>query len=53
MADESYPDGLLYHQEHDWANVDGDQATVRQVPIPGRSTSAWPFASIGRGSAPT
>ena len=27
MADESYPDGLLYHQEHDWAKVDGDTAT--------------------------
>ncbi len=27
MADESYPDGLLYHPEHDWAKVDGDQAT--------------------------
>ena len=27
MADESYPDGLLYHPEHDWAKVDGDIAT--------------------------
>ncbi|HEY1597651.1 MAG TPA: glycine cleavage system protein GcvH [Thermoleophilaceae bacterium] len=27
MADESYPDGLLYHQEHDWAKLDGDTAT--------------------------
>ena len=27
MADESYPDGLLYHPEHDWAKVDGDTAT--------------------------
>jgi glycine cleavage system H protein len=27
VADESYPDGLLYHQEHDWAKVEGDQAT--------------------------
>ena len=27
MADESYPDGLLYHPEHDWAKVEGDQAT--------------------------
>ena len=27
MADESYPDGLLYHPEHDWAKIDGDQAT--------------------------
>ncbi len=27
MADESYPDGLLYHPEHDWASLDGDVAT--------------------------
>jgi glycine cleavage system H protein len=24
---ESYPDDLLYHPEHDWARVEGDQAT--------------------------
>jgi glycine cleavage system H protein len=27
VADESYPDGLLYHQEHGWAKVDGETAT--------------------------
>jgi glycine cleavage system H protein len=27
VADESYPDGLLYHPEHDWAKVDGETAT--------------------------
>jgi glycine cleavage system H protein len=27
VADESYPDGLLYHAEHDWAKIDGDSAT--------------------------
>jgi glycine cleavage system H protein len=27
MADASYPDDLLYHEEHDWARVDADQAT--------------------------
>jgi glycine cleavage system H protein len=27
MADASYPDELLYHAEHDWARVEGDQAT--------------------------
>lgn len=27
MAEESYPDGLLYHPEHDWAKVDGDTGT--------------------------
>ena len=25
--DETYPEGLLYHPEHDWAKVEGDQAT--------------------------
>jgi glycine cleavage system H protein len=24
---DQYPDGLLYHPEHDWAKVDGDTAT--------------------------
>jgi glycine cleavage system H protein len=27
-ASESYPDDLLYHPEHDWARVDGDEATL-------------------------
>jgi glycine cleavage system H protein len=27
-AAESYPDGLLYHREHDWARIDGDEATL-------------------------
>jgi glycine cleavage system H protein len=27
VADESYPDDLRYHPEHDWARVDGDTAT--------------------------
>src|SRR4051812_31714403 len=27
MADESYPDDLKYHAEHDWAKVEGDTAT--------------------------
>lgn len=27
MADASYPDDLLYHEEHDWARIDGDNAT--------------------------
>jgi len=27
VADPSYPDDLLYHPEHDWARIDGDQAT--------------------------
>jgi glycine cleavage system H protein len=27
VADESYPEELKYHPEHDWARVEGDQAT--------------------------
>jgi glycine cleavage system H protein len=27
-ATESYPDDLRYHPEHDWARVDGDEATL-------------------------
>ena len=27
MADETYPDDLKYHAEHDWARIDGDEAT--------------------------
>ena len=27
MADATYPDDLRYHAEHDWARIDGDQAT--------------------------
>lgn len=26
MADESYPEDLRYHQEHDWARIEGDTA---------------------------
>ena len=27
MAEASYPEHLLYHAEHDWARVEGDEAT--------------------------
>ncbi len=27
-AEESYPDQLKYHREHDWARIEGDTATV-------------------------
>ena len=27
MSDESYPDDLRYHPEHDWARIDGEEAT--------------------------
>jgi glycine cleavage system H protein len=26
VAEASYPDDLKYHQEHDWARIDGDEA---------------------------
>ena len=26
-ADETYPDDLKYHPEHDWARIEGDEAT--------------------------
>ena len=28
MADESYPEELRYHKEHDWARIDGETATL-------------------------
>jgi glycine cleavage system H protein len=28
LADASYPDDLKYHAEHDWARIDGDEATL-------------------------
>ena len=27
MAQASYPDDVLYHSEHDWARIEGDEAT--------------------------
>jgi glycine cleavage system H protein len=27
-ADESYPDDLLYHREHDWVRIEGDEAVL-------------------------
>ena len=27
-AEETYPDELRYHREHDWARVEGDEATL-------------------------
>jgi glycine cleavage system H protein len=27
VSDASYPEGLLYHPDHDWAKIDGDVAT--------------------------
>jgi len=28
VADETYPDDLKYHPEHDWARVEGDEAVI-------------------------
>ncbi len=62
MAESSYPEDLLYHQEHDWARVDGDSATFGitwyaqdalgelvffDAPSPGASvTQGEPYAEI-------
>lgn len=27
-ATETYPDGLKYHKEHDWARIEGDEAVL-------------------------
>ena len=27
-AEESYPENLRYHAEHDWARIDGEEATI-------------------------
>jgi glycine cleavage system H protein len=27
VAEETYPEDLLYHPEHDWARIEGDEAT--------------------------
>jgi glycine cleavage system H protein len=27
VAEESYPEGLRYHPEHDWARIEGEEAT--------------------------
>jgi glycine cleavage system H protein len=28
VAEETYPDDLKYHREHDWARIEGDEATL-------------------------
>jgi glycine cleavage system H protein len=28
LTDAAYPDDLRYHEEHDWARIEGDQATL-------------------------
>ena len=28
MSDPSYPEDLLYHPEHDWARIEGDEAVL-------------------------
>src|SRR5207247_922145 len=28
VASESYPEDLLYHREHDWARIEGDEAVL-------------------------
>jgi glycine cleavage system H protein len=33
MAQETYPEDLLYHPEHDWARIDGADATTATMGI--------------------
>ena len=33
MAEASYPDDLLYHAEHDWARIDGEDAQLATLGI--------------------
>ena len=33
MADESYPEALLYHPEHDWARVDAQEQSLATLGI--------------------
>ena len=40
MAEESYPDELRYHPEHDWARVEGDGGDLRRSPGTRRTRSA-------------
>ena len=45
MSSESYPDDLLYHPEHDWARIDGDEAVLGG----GEVTSGTMSPSLGVG----
>ena len=36
-AAESYPDGLKYHSDHDWALIEGDEADIS----PFSNVPAW------------
>jgi len=62
MADETYPDDLKYHPEHDWARIEGGEATFGitwfaqdqlgevvffEPPAPGTSVSKGvPYAEV-------
>ena len=49
-ASESYPEELKYHPEHDWARIEGDEATLRRhVVRAGRARRARPLRGAGRG----
>ena len=48
-AAENYPDDLRYHREHDWARIDGDEATLRDhVVRAGRARRARPLRGARR-----
>ena len=40
MAEASYPDELLYHAEHDWARIEGDDSRPSGSPGTRRTASA-------------
>ena len=49
VAAESYPDDLKYHPEHDWARIEGDEATLgHHLVRPGRARRARPLRAAGR-----
>ena len=48
-APESYPDDLRYHPEHDWARVDGEEATLG---ITWFAQDSWASSSITRLPSP-
>ena len=48
-AEESYPDDLRYHREHDWARIDGDEAVARDHLVrAGRARRARPLRAARR-----
>ena len=54
VADESYPDDLQYHPEHDWARIEGDEAVLgHHVVRAGRARRARPLRGARRSGRPS